>query len=210
MLTLSQDLDQIAQAITSLLQDAESETFDGFDNGPIRGVALMDALFDKLAIDYTPAPAALKLQTESPVEAEPDTRASAFLGHSVLELLQRHCATCHRSNTQSPPGFLVGNVADVLANLRSCADRISYRLAMWQTDAVSQTKTPMPPAAYLRARSIDVEQWVNSTDYKTLRSFADGLRSASDAPLLATDYAALQACMPVYERATSPRSSMTI
>lgn len=53
-LAVSRDFEQVERAIDELLQKAGNGTFDGFDERAFRGVALMNALFDQLDIDYPP------------------------------------------------------------------------------------------------------------------------------------------------------------
>lgn len=194
-LTLVYDLDRMVDAIADMLHDAKEGTFDGFDYRAIRGVALMDALFDKLGIEYPAAPPSPQL-TLSAVDRSGAARGGYERSENPpVRLFQRHCGTCHGSATRSPPGFLAGDREQVAANLRACADRIGFRLAMWRTPADARARSPMPPAAHLDAAAVDAEQWVNSEDYVALRSHADALAPGSG-PLPSVDYAKLPPCLP--------------
>lgn len=192
-ITLTHDLDAVADAIAALLRSAESGTFDGFGRGVLRGVALMSALFDQLGFEHPTPPPALRLK---PGAGEGDVareRSASPVDHT-LALFQRHCGTCHGAPTVSPPGFLAGDPKQVIENIRGCAGRISFRLAMWQTRPNERPRTPMPPAAYLSAAALNAEQWIGSDEYTALREFAEGLRGTAGKPWLQTEYVDLPPC----------------
>jgi mono/diheme cytochrome c family protein len=195
-LTLVHDLDRIVDAIAGLLQDAQAGTFGGFGYGAIRGVALMDALFDKLGIEYPAVSPSLQV---TPAAVDPSGAAGGAYEHSEnppVGLFQRHCGACHGSATRSPPGFLAGDGEQVVANLRACAERIGFRLTMWRTPADARARSPMPPAAHLGAASIDITEWLDSDDYAALHGYADALRSSGNEPPSSKDYADLPPCLP--------------
>ena len=80
--------------------------------------------------------------------------------------------------------------------MRHCAERIGFRLAMWQLQADSRSKTPMPPPAFLGAESIDVEQWPQSEDYRALLDYIDSLRVTRRDAQSQVSYAELAPCQP--------------
>lgn len=63
-LVVSRDFEQVEQATGELLQKAGNGTFDGFDDRAFRGLALMNALFDQLDIDYPPAASSVRARPE--------------------------------------------------------------------------------------------------------------------------------------------------
>lgn len=75
-------------------------------------------------------------------EAEPLLPADPLLDPFV-----RACGACHRSSERFPPNFLSGDVAQVRRAVGQCAERIRYRLAMWDVPAALRAKTPMPPGS---------------------------------------------------------------
>jgi hypothetical protein len=131
------------------------------------------------------------------VTAVPDLAVADDSG--LVGAFQRHCATCHRTELSFPPNFLAGDRGRIEANLRACAPRMAYRLAMWSRDAKARVRSPMPPAQAVARQGMTPEQWRESADYKALRTFVDSLLAVGGhAPVEASDardYASLPACV---------------
>lgn len=108
------------------------------------------------------------------------------------------CAGCHATGERSPPNFLSGSDAQVVANLRHCAPRLYVRLAMWRHEPAQRVKTPMPPPLALPyPHAATPPAQIEALE----RSIADLLRAETgrtpqlDA-LLVNDYETLRPCLP--------------
>ena len=128
----------------------------------------------------------------------PLTRSDAS---GLVGALGRHCASCHRTASPSPPNFLQGSPTEIEAQLRICAPRIAYRLGMWSIAEADRAKLPMPPLPALDAASLGEREWTASADYRALQRYVDGLLAVAGAPsggaLIAStsDYGDLPACL---------------
>lgn len=110
------------------------------------------------------------------------------------------CGGCHRSDEAFPPNFLAGSAAQVRTAVGHCAERIRYRLAMWDLEPGQRPKSPMPPQ---HAGSLDgerLEQWRRGL-LPSLRRALDQVAAAeSPAPVAqqvaARPYSTLRRCLP--------------
>lgn len=111
------------------------------------------------------------------------------------------CGACHATAERSPPNFLTGDAAQVVAKLRQCAPRIYVRLAMWQRPSALWTKVPMPPP---RAGASGHPWAQTSADpiVATLQQAAgdwiraEGKGSLTPGQLLEQGYENLRPCLP--------------
>lgn len=137
------DLAPLRDAITALADDADRAS--PLSTRPFNRARLTAALFARLDMDGRTAccddgsrlpsariePAAPPAPTQGP--------AQPFAAFYPM------CAGCHATGEHSPPNFLAGSGAQVVAKLRHCAPRLYARLAMWRRDPGHREKTPMPP-----------------------------------------------------------------
>ncbi len=139
------EAEPLATAVKSLLDDETSENV--FADEVFRPQRLMSRLLARLgapvpeesdaaALIY-PTPVLEDVQLAAP---EPDTLPFV-----------RKCAPCHSGPRKFPPPFLVGDAAAVKRQLAACAQRIAYRLRMWQLEPAARTRTPMPPESAVEA-----------------------------------------------------------
>ena len=168
-----------------------------FGQHPFRRAALMPALFDALGItagdgccisnDRLPP---LRM---AQVAAPPDD--------TVLAPLFKVCGACHRSEEPFPPNFLAGNADQVRRTVAHCAERIQYRLGMWDLPSSQRPKSPMPPQHAGSLEGARLAQWTNGL-LKELRQALSGVATAAGAPLpsreqtLARPYYTLRRCLP--------------
>ena len=111
------------------------------------------------------------------------------------------CGACHRSDEPFPPNFLAGTARQARSTLGHCAERIQYRLAMWDLGPNQRAKSPMPPQ---HADSMDhahLEQWLTGLLPELRRAL--GEIAADDAEPLpsrrevtARPYSTLRRCLP--------------
>jgi hypothetical protein len=110
------------------------------------------------------------------------------------------CGACHRSDEAFPPNFLAGTAAQVRTAVGVCAERIRYRLAMWDLEPGQRPKSPMPPQ---HAGSMDgarIEQWRRGL-LPALRRALDVIAADEAAPpsvqeIAARPYFTLRRCLP--------------
>ena len=168
-----------------------------FGQHPFRHAALMPALFNALGItagdgccisnDRLPP---LRM---AQVAAPPDD--------TVLAPLFKVCGACHRSDEPFPPNFLAGNADQVRRTVAHCAERIQYRLGMWDLPSSQRPKSPMPPQHAGSLEGARLAQWTNGL-LKELRQALSGVATAAGAPLpsreqtLARPYYTLRRCLP--------------
>jgi len=112
----------------------------------------------------------------------------------------RHCGQCHNTGERFPPNFLHGDAAALDGQLNQCAERIYYRLSMWQLPETRRGKTPMPPLAVLSTRGLNADGWAHSAQLAGLvddmrrRLHAQGEQPES---VLARPFEQLRSCLPV-------------
>jgi len=129
-----------------------------------------------------------------PARTEPISQATG--AHT---LFRTHCGQCHDSTTNFPPNFLHGDDAAVNARLDHCAERIFYRLSLWNVAEAQRGKPPMPPLTALAARGIDASGWTRSPQLAALRDDArQRIRARGGQPdkVLARPFEQLRACLP--------------
>lgn len=133
------------------------------------------------------------LPTPRTTAAEP-----ALAADPLLDPFVRTCGACHRSSERFPPNFLSGDVEQVRRAIGQCAERIRYRLAMWDIPAALRAKTPMPPDT----RHPDVEalaSWRDGLLHELRQALAllveqSGQELATLAELTRRPYAELRQC----------------
>jgi len=197
---LSDDLSLVQNGIAEMLSDAATGQSALFDRAPIQGMELMRVLLGKLGADVdrsqaldSPDGLARTLSTAS-LDADQHQILANLPAASPLRVLLRYCAACHRDKKPMPPGFLRGDLEQVQVNLRQCAPRIAYRLAMWQHQAETGLKSPMPPPASFRSAKIDLNWWRRSEDLRSLQGYIAAFISPAQTAFVDQNYDELPAC----------------
>lgn len=181
------DFARVSRAIAALAAPAAASEIGPFVAAPFRRERLMSALLAQLGKpEREPSAAPL---------APPVRDAPQFPPAPSAGLFQRYCAPCHQTPASAPPNFLHGDDATVRARLKHCAERIRYRLAMWQLAPEARPKTPMPPQQALRALGADPETWLASAELATLRAYAAEL-AGGGAVARSDNYESLAPCLP--------------
>ena len=138
-----------------------------------------------------------------PSESLPPVRVDPPVTHPTsgrAVQFDRHCGQCHNTSEPFPPNFLHGDISALDRQLDLCAERIYYRLSMWQMPEARRGKTPMPPLAVLAARGFNADSWAHSTQLAALvddmrrRLHAQGEEPES---VLARPFEQLRNCLPV-------------
>ncbi|HYL05647.1 MAG TPA: hypothetical protein VE075_06385 [Thermoanaerobaculia bacterium] len=194
-----------AESAVAALSAATPEHGGGvFGDAPFRGTALIGALFARLGLDVPANAAAPAAAERSPAAAgeAAGVAAQPATGSPAVRTFLRYCASCHRTADPSPPNFLAGDADRIADNLAHCAERLFFRLSMWQLAGEGRAKTPMPPASALRGLEIDPGSWPHHPDLALLTTYAeDLLRRQTGAPprldqLAARGYEGLRSCLP--------------
>ena len=137
----------VRQALDRMLVQGLADPGHGLSRSGIFVPGLMRALFEELGLE--PVDWFEAAENEGPPQFVHDEggaeEAAAGGDHALVTVLERHCATCHRSEHPFPPNFLGSDTVKVPANIRHCAPRMLYRLKMWQLSDEMRGKTPMPP-----------------------------------------------------------------
>lgn len=180
------------QAIAAMLADPVGQA--AFDHSSIRRAPLRDALFRSLNINAAKICCTNDARLPS-ARMDEDTQVGVVTGNADLNLFYAHCASCHASREPFPPNFMRGTARDVEQSLQRCAERISFRLSMWQVEPDVRPKTPMPPAAAL---PIHADQWATGGALAAMRAyvepFVDGALKHSQDQWLGRSYESLRHC----------------
>ncbi len=182
----------LSRAIDRLIDHPNGQA--ALDAPTIQRLPLRDALFGALDIDTgTGCCESSQKMPEPSAQVRPRKQASTQDTH--LNYFYVHCARCHDGDQPFPPNFMSGDNEAVRGKVRQCADRIMYRLSMWQVDTEKRPKTPMPPEMML---STDATHWVQGSALAALRAyvapFAEvSLRRAPD-EWLGRSYESLPPC----------------
>ncbi len=180
------DAAAIEAAIGRIRDRSRRGTSDALSAKPFRRAAIMQALEAELPAELQIAPAARCCLEETGLPAaQPDVVPHAVKwpadADPALPLFERYCAGCHHGSGVSPeshpsqgshpfpPDFLHGGSDRVEANVKQCAERIFFRLSMW--DAPLRLEAPMPPFYALQRKGLLPAQWVGHDDLKTLRRY---------------------------------------
>ncbi len=143
-LQLADDAPALERAVDALAGQVRLGRDDALGEAALRRAALLRGLFAQLGIAAPPGCCDRPLRGAPPALAENAARANDLLP-AQLQPFVRHCAACHDTREAAPPGFLNGNADAVQRNLARCAERIAYRLAMWEQPPQARARVPMPP-----------------------------------------------------------------
>lgn len=133
----------------------------------------------------------------------PDTAAA--LGFELrhrgpMLSFRRYCGACHGNDTLFPPGFLHGEAPTVTASVAQCAERIYFRLSMWQRRIEDRVVSPMPPVQGLSLAGTSAEAWRQSETLERLTAYARDLLVAQGrepGEVLQRGYQVSRPCLPV-------------
>lgn len=191
--SLRHDFDHLAERIREL---AESNP-PMFNKGPFPRASLLPRLLSPgPAGDQSPACCIQTLPVPIDTVPAPEQLAPDALLNPFVQV----CAGCHRSTEPFPPNFLAGSVEQARRGIGQCAERIQYRLAMWDLPYDQRSKSPMPPGHSIERQGGDPMPW----EQRLLPQLRDALRAlaAQHAEPLVSDsiarhrrYADLRPCL---------------
>jgi hypothetical protein len=213
ILTMVDDVAPLRAAIGQLAVKTEAREIDIFAEGPFRRARLMKALEEHLGaqppfpwccLDDSRLPPARLQGVEGPADVNPDEGVGAE--DRAMTLLNRYCGTCHRTPAPFPPNFLGSGDTRVPASVGQCAERIFFRLRMWQLAPQARPKVPMPPLSALPQLGIPLEPWPDHADLRAMTEYVGGLLRAQTGQepriedLMARNYEQLRGCLPTQAR----------
>ncbi len=176
--------------INTVLDNLADKQSEALNDAPIRRSALIPALFSGLGIPTPIAPPKKFPTPQTDLAQEPPKSAS------IVTAFRTQCGQCHDTREAFPPNFLSGNDNQVQAQISLCAERIYYRLSMWNVDEASRGRTPMPPPSALQSQGIAMSEWVNSNALIKLRQHASSLLGSRTTGLLNRPFDSLAPCPP--------------
>ncbi len=115
---------------------------------------------------------------------------------AARQVYARRCAACHDTTLPHPPNFLHGDAAAVDIQIDRCAERMYTRVSQATLPESARRVAPMPPPATL---DMDVHVWLDSADFKAIRSdLATRLQRQDRDPqaVLRRPYTQLAPCLP--------------
>ncbi len=188
------DFPSLQQAITRLAHDDTGP----FTAGPFVRSRVLAPVFDAIGpVDGTAWCCSGDAGLPPPIVEHSD----AGNGDSLLAPFLQVCAACHRSSERFPPNFLAGTPAQVRRGVAQCAQRIQYRLAMWDVDHGHRPKSPMPPRKSVGLGDAELETWTRGP-LQRLKTALYEIAASERLPLqghdrvVDTPYAELRSCLP--------------
>lgn len=188
----------VISAIELLSNETLNQNSDTLTSKPFRRSGVMSSLFKNLGMP------ALKWCCEAISEFPPaklELQAKQSIDNTIPKGFIKNCAHCHYSREHFPPNFLYGDSETVKLKLSQCAERIFYRLGMWQLDPSIRPKTAMPPNLSLLRHNINPGEWKNSSMLNDLKSYISKLlkQESGREPRLENftnrDYESLRTCL---------------
>jgi hypothetical protein len=194
------DFARLESALASLDRRTAAGDTDVLGDQPFRRASLMDALDAELGLARVPR----CCEDATPLsDAHTDPAAGPARdddGQGRFVLLHRYCGECHGGPDRLPPNFLHGSPKEVEREVTQCAERMAFRLAMWQRGG-RRSKTPMPPVSALRGLGVKADEWRSHEDLESLRDLVSGLLGGEAGTSVALDelrarpYEGLRPCL---------------
>ncbi len=113
------------------------------------------------------------LASSEPDWAEPPGEPDP--GAAARHAFARFCATCHAGPTAEPVNFLNPASGSPAGAIALCAERIAFRLALWDWPEALRPVPPMPPADWLREEGFEADEWAAGEARAVLRVYIAGL-----------------------------------
>jgi mono/diheme cytochrome c family protein len=162
-------VDDISQAVGKMNTEARVGKHDAFSDKPFRRAVLMRELSAVLGLPAQPW-CCVDTAGFMPAAVDEPPPALASSTTDALRVFERYCAACHRTPEASPPNFLFGTTEEVEVKLDRCAERLFFRLSMWELPEDRRPKTGMPPSPALAALSVPVHAWAEHADLALLKA----------------------------------------
>ncbi len=96
-------------------------------------------------------------------------------GAQVRATFAQYCAACHAGPSDEPVNFLNPAVGTPAGAIAQCAERIAFRLILWDWPEALRPLAPMPPADWLAEQGLDPDAWTAGGPRAALRVYLAGL-----------------------------------
>ena len=163
-LIVSQDFDPLFAAIDDMSDKNIRGEGVSLSGVPFQRQAIVSELNRSLGI--TPLEWCCDSIEEFPEMKIPEL--ATISGETEYHHISKHCATCHSSDTDVPPGFLFGSTERIREQLAKCAPRMYYRASLWAQAGAGPTVSPMPPVHHINAVGLDENEWMSSMEFSNL------------------------------------------
>ena len=192
--------------IERALERAVKETVSGqanlFAKRPLRRTAVLAAIRKGLNVA---APAANECcENDDGMPAPQAEEGGTVIDQQLVNIAGsaapfiKECSTCHQNSNGFPPNFLSGSLEQVRKQLSNCAERIWFRIHLYERPADQRSQAPMPPVAYLNSLQSNEGQWRQGPAYRSLKEAASTIfkeKGQSPPDLSTADYNALPPCL---------------
>ena len=195
--TIAQDSARIERALDQMIARTQQGNSDVLAQRPFRRAAVMPALLQALDARTPTAWCCLDDRPLPPIQIDAP-KAEQASANAEIQLFQHYCARCHDTQEAFPPNFLHGASAQVETQIGQCADRILFRLSMWEHAADTRAKTPMPPGYALAGMDIAETAWITHTDRARLKHYVAAHASMPAAMLMQQPYESLAPCLATH------------
>ena len=195
-LLIAADFTPVQSAIAALLVKQGVKRDGIFSAQTFNGRKIMHALFGELGLDRNEWCCQINTMpkpTLAPIDVEVAAPSSTSESTQDLHLFYRHCASCHRSNSSTPPNFLAGDLTQVRKNLQQCAERIAVRLTMATLPEHQRTRSAMPPVPF-----DGLQTTLSTLLASTARMLGEQNTNVIPTQLLTKTYDKLRPCRPVF------------
>ena len=164
------DIQPLNLAIAKMIKQNQFGKNDALSSKPFRRHSLIKSLHKNLGMP------ALKWQQDQPNSTMTRTNKSFnIVNIEKFSAFYRHCASCHSTKTDFPPGFLAGTANEVEQQLKQCAKKILVRLNMWKSKPEDRLISPMPPSSWLSIAGFNERNWLNSKDLMQMQKITEEL-----------------------------------
>lgn len=204
-LTVMDDFAPVHTAVAEIARQVKLGRADVFSSKPFRRIHIMQALFKQFGLTRT-GWCCQNAANMPPIRVEGNGGGAQELkfdpAASAMHSLFRVCGTCHQTANRFPPNFLGGDTRQITSNLKHCAQRIFYRLSMWDLPMHKRPKSPMPPANALVSIGIEPTRWRQSNELARLQRYvadlliSEGGKTLRPQDLLSRDYETMRVCLP--------------
>lgn len=195
----------VSAAVDELATATVNGESDALSDKPFRRDVIVPALLARLGLGRHMVCCANDAHLPAPeidnTRSEPESLRAIEQATPDIKRFYPYCGSCHNTHETSPPNFLYGDVTKVAANIERCAERIHFRLSMWQLAEHERPKTPMPPQLALDRLHADYSTGATSQDLRAMTAYVAGLvraksGSAPSAEQLALkNYEATSSCL---------------
>jgi mono/diheme cytochrome c family protein len=179
-LTVVQDFAPVSAAVAGLLRQAEQGAPGVLSGSVFHGGRAMAAVLAAVGVG-SGADCCGETMRMPPIAldaAAPDPGGASGVPASTAPARQAfatYCTACHATAGPFPPNFLSAGTSSGGDAIAHCAERIAFRLAMWDRPAAARTKSPMPPESWLRGAGWNPAAWRDGAPRAALREHLAGL-----------------------------------